>query len=469
MRAPKVNKLVLMCACIIFIYVASGKQFAGRQSWVWIMAFKVFERMDEESYSVFRDKGVLSLSYVPEFLVCREKEEEYFAKILIRGVNENFLPPMVRVFGRTGSGKTAVVRSVLERFSRYRGKDFRWFYVNLKNCRTVFSASNAVLSAICGRRLPVNLGLDRVFAEIWSEVEALKGELDRLFVYLVLDEVDAIFMDKHFDPSDFFYRFLRRQFSQEDPGVKLCLITITNNPHVLEDNLDGRVRSSMGGEMVMFPSYSRKELKEILDRRLSDAFKPDVVEEGVPDYCAELTAEKGGDARKAIDLLRVSGEIANEKESKVTTSCVKKALERVEKDWEEEILNDLPGHSAVILGFIAVLTLEKEKISTRELYDSYRKAPSEWLGPHAPSEKILKKLSERRVSGIVNELETAGLISTWNISRGRKGYRKEIKINMNPQNVLDFYEKRSKRFRFKLEIARASSDFVASFLKRASG
>ena len=85
------------------------------------MDLRVFERLDAEVYSVFRDKGVLSLSYVPGVLVCRGREEEYLARVLTRGVSENFLPPMIRVFGGTGCGKTVTVRSVLERFSRYEG------------------------------------------------------------------------------------------------------------------------------------------------------------------------------------------------------------------------------------------------------------------------------------------------------------------------------------------------------------
>jgi cell division control protein 6 len=401
----------------------------------------VFERLDEEEYSVFRDKSVLSLSYVPGVLVCRGREEEYLARVLTRGVSENFLPPMIRVFGGTGSGKTVVVRSVLERFSRYRKDVFRFFYVNLKECRTVFSAGNAVLSAICGRRVPVNLGLDRVFTEIWSEVRALKEE-EKLFICLVLDEVDAIFMDKHFDPSDFFYRFLRQDTFLGDSDIKICLVAVTNNVGVLEDNLDGRVTSSMGCESLLFPPYSKEELIEILRHRLDDAFKPGVVEDKVVENCALLVAVKSGDARKAIDLLRVSGEIANERKGKVTVDCVRAAWNRVEKDWVEEMLKTLPDFSALILGITAFLTLEKEKISTRELYNEYRSM--NFSG-------IKTKLSERRVLDFVNDLETVGLISTWNVSRGRRGYGKEIKMNVDSQSVLDFYEHGSKGFQFTIK------------------
>jgi len=408
------------------------------------MDFRLFEKFDRGAYSVFRDKGLLSLSYVPDVLVCRGEEEGYFAMILARGVGENFLPPVIRVFGGTGSGKTAVVRSVLERFERYRGDVFRHFYVNLKSCRTVFSAANAVLSAICGRRVPVNLGLDRAFTEIWDELRGLRSE-GRRFVCLVLDEVDSIFMDMHYDPSDFFYRFIRPQMYLGGADIKICLVLITNNPLVLEDNLDARVKSSMGSEMIMFPRYSREELTEILRARLPGAFRPEMVEVRVVDLCAELVADKTGDARRTIDLLRVSGEIANELKTRVTVDCVQLAMEKVERDWIQEELMDLKFNSAIILSCIAVLSIEKEKTSTRELYYTYKNATI--VGD---KEKI-RRLSERRILDIVKELASGGLISTWNVSKGRGGYGKEIKMNTDPQRVLDFYKQRSVKHRFYIE------------------
>ncbi|MCK4385790.1 MAG: cell division control protein Cdc6, partial [candidate division Zixibacteria bacterium] len=174
---------------------------------------------------------------------------------------------------------------------------------------------------------------------------------------------------------------------------------------VLDDGLDARVKSSMGSEMLVFSSYSRKELGKILESRVEDAFVEGVLENGVVDFCAELVAEKGGDARKAVDLLRVSGEIANEKGSKVTRGCVEAALRRVEKDWVHDLLMSLAPQTAVVAYLLAFVTARTEKkITTREIYDVYKKAELE---------KGMKKVGERRVLEIINELETIGLISTW--------------------------------------------------------
>jgi len=397
-----------------------------------ILDYRIFKTVEEEGYSVFRDKGLLSPSFVPVKIVSREREEGVFARILALGVREGFVPSMVRVYGGPGCGKTVVVRSVLERFMGYRGDVFRSFYVNLKSCRTVFSSANAVLSEICGRFLPVNYGLDGVFREIWGELR-LVGEGGVRFVCFVFDEVDSIFLDKHFDPSDFFYRFLRYDQYLSGVDVRLMLVVITNNPLMFEDNLDARVKSSMGNDVLIFPPYSRGELMEILEERSLGAFKEGVLGDGVVEYCAELVSEKSGDARGALDLLRLSGEVANEKRSNVSKECVLEALDKVGVDWVLELVKGLPLSSTVVLSFVAFIASKQDSLSFRELYNVYTSV--KYVGNE------FTILGERRVAEIVKELDTLGIISTWNVSRGRRGYHKLIKLNVDSKSLLDLLTK----------------------------
>ena len=419
--------------CIIFglyLYVVRVEVGGG---WVYLGEFEVFERLDRDDYSVFLDKSVLSLGYIPKLLVCRKIQEEFFSRMLSRGVAEGFLPSMVRVYGGTGCGKTVVVRSVLDRFSRYKKGVFRFFYVNLKQSRTVFSATNAILGSISGEKVAANLGVDRVFSKIWNAIRDLKVGLGKVFVCLVLDEADSVFADKHYDPSEFFYRFLRHQTYLNDSSIKVCLVVIANNAGVLEERLDGRVKSSMGSEMIHFGGYSGLELGQILGERALFAFKVGVVEEGVVELCAKVASEQSGDARKAIDLLRVSGEIANEHKSKVTSECVYSALSRVEKDYVWEMIEGLPEYMSPIVVTLAYLTLKEGKTTTANLYKIYNQTIS-------GSGDVSGFLGERRILELVNELETIGLITTWNFSKGRGGYGKEIRLNISPQSILDFYK-----------------------------
>ena len=113
------------------------------------------------------------------------------------------------------------------------------------------------------------------------------------------------------------------------------------------------------------------------------------------------------------------------------------ALERVERDFVQDQLKDLSINLALVLACVSQLTKSSQRVSTGDLYSYHRDTIKE--GPH------IRRLSERRVLEIVSELETLGLISTWNVSRGRRGYGREIKMNVNPVSVLEFYAEGVKR------------------------
>jgi len=278
----------------------------------------------------------------------------------------------------------------------------------------------------------LDIFMDRVFDKIWGAVKGLKKGFGEVFVCLVLDEADSIFSDKHYDPSEFFYRFLRHQSYLEDSDIKVCIVVIANNPGVLEERLDSRVKSSMGSEMIHFGGYSGIELEQILRSRVGVAFKRGFVDEGVVELCASLVSEHSGDARKAIDLLRVSGELANKRKSKVNPKCVHGALELVEKDYLWEMLKGLASYMKSVVMTIAFLTVKGGEFSTQDLYKQYNKPVS------AKSDEE-NHLSERRILDLVTELETIGVVSTWNVSKGRGGYGKQIRLNVDATSVLAFY------------------------------
>lgn len=116
----------------------------------------------------------------------------------------------------------------------------------------------------------------------------------------------------------FFYRLLRFEAYLGDPDIRVCLVAITNKPGVFDD-LDERVKPSMGSEVVNFPTYKREELKDILAARAEESFEHGALGEGVINLCADLVSKEFGDARRAVDLLRVSGEVAAESKSSAVT------------------------------------------------------------------------------------------------------------------------------------------------------
>jgi len=298
-------------------------------------------------------------------------------------------------------------------------------------------AANNIFSAIVGRKIPHNLGLDRVFDEIWGALSELRKE--KLFVIIVLDEVESIFLDKHYDASDLFYRFLRYQTFVQDLDIKLCLIVIANNPMGFEDKLDGRVKSSLGTDLIIFNHYSETELEKILEYRVREGFKQEFIEEDLAQHISWFHDTSAGDARVAIEILRVSGELANRLKKKVSFDICLKAREIVERNVVYEELDELPEKYLYILWHIAEICSKYDKASSREVYDLNLSHSLTALRG-----KPVSSISERRILDILTGLEIRGLITTMNISMGRRGYGKIIRLNMNPSSVLSYVHQAQK-------------------------
>jgi cell division control protein 6 len=365
------------------------------------MSSNLFDELSEDVYTVFRDKAVLSPTYLPPEWVGREDEAHQLARWVLQGVRDGSLPPMIRVYGAPGTGKTLVVQHVLAQYQAHRGDDaFHVVYVNLKQCRTVVSAANTLLTAMCGRRIPPNLGLDRIMHEIWATLRTRSESYDQLYLALVFDEVDSLAMDRHYDPSDFMYRLLRYQQALHEPRIQLMLIVIANNLAQFEVSLDGRVRSSMGSAELIFQPYDPKTLAMILADRVADAFHPHVMERDLIEILAGQ-GELDGDVRKALDVLQRCGELANTRATTITFDLMIEAVQLVNRDNVRQILAGLPYAEQVILRSIAQLTRNRLETTTRAVYTHYQQHMFKAVG-----------LKERRVYDIIAQLATLGLIST---------------------------------------------------------
>jgi orc1/cdc6 family replication initiation protein len=389
------------------------------------MTRNIFDEFSEDQYTVFQDKAVLSPTYLPPEWVGREDEERQLAQWVFQGVRDGSLPPMIRVYGGPGTGKTMVVQHVLDQYQTHRGDDaFQSVYVNVKQCRTVVSAANALLAAMNGNRIPPNLGLDRIMHEFWTTLRSRGESHESLYLALILDEVDSLAMDRHYDPSDFLYQLLRYQQILHEPRIQLMLVTIANSPAQFEAMLDGRVRSSMGSTELIFQPYDPATLEVILADRVADAFHPDVMDRDLIQILA-WQGELSGDVRKALDVLQRCGEIANKRATTITFDLMIEALQQVSRDNIHQILAGLPYAEQAILRNIAQLTLSRPETTTRAVFTHYKQHTFSVVG-----------LKESRVYDIITQLATLGLISTWPRAQGGGGYEKVIRLNRDPEAVL---------------------------------
>jgi cell division control protein 6 len=199
--------------------------------------------------------------------------------------------------------------------------------------------------------------------------------------------------------------------------------------------LDPRVKSSLGEENIIFPPYDAGELQDILKQRVEIAFKPDSIDSDVIPLCSALAAQEHGDARRALDLLRMSAELAERSKSpRITKKHVRLAQNKIEIDRILEVIRTLPTQSKLVL--LAILLQEQHNkktstnvaITTGEVYEIYKN-----LSKKARTDKI----SQRRAADLISELDMLGVITARVISKGRYGRTRDIKVSSSLDDILD--------------------------------
>jgi cell division control protein 6 len=375
----------------------------------------IFERF-LQSKPIFNNREALTISFSPENIPHREKQISELGRILAPALKGG-KPSNVFLYGRPGTGKTLVSRLVgseLEKTGKNNNQEIKVLYVNCKMKKSADTEYRlmAYLSSMLGQEVPfTGLPTDQIYKAFFEKLEENKQTM-----ILIVDEVDAL-VEKTGD--EILYNLTR--INQELENSKVSLIGITNNLGFVE-TLDPRIKSSLSEEELIFPPYNALQLQDILRGRASVAFLPGVVEPGVIEKCAALAAQEHGDARRALDLLRVSGELAERNaEEKVTVKHVDSAQEKIDIDRIIEIVKAQPRQSQVVLYSIVELAEKNKEIQSGEVYDFYQ----EMCKRHG-----LKILTTRRVSDLIAELDLFGIINTKVVSKGRYGRSRVISFEL---------------------------------------
>ncbi|MCI2415049.1 MAG: ORC1-type DNA replication protein [Candidatus Aramenus sp.] len=359
------------------------------------------------SSPIFKNRELLLPDYVPSELPHREEQIRRLASILAQ-LYRGERPSNVFIYGLTGTGKTAVTKFVLKALME-RLKNFLYIYVNTRQSDTPYRILADIIEGL-GEKVPFT-GIST--AELYRRMVKAFSSTNTILV-IVLDEIDAM-VKKHGD--DVLYKLTR--INSEIGKSKVSIIGITNDVKFI-DNLDPRVRSSLSEEEIVFPPYNAEELEDILMRRAKAAFREGVISESIIKLCAALAARDHGDARRALDLLRVAGEIAERERAKVVTEeHVEKARVEIERDRVYEVISSLPFHSKLVLFAILQGLKEKDAMTTGEVYDRYKELAQQ-LG--------MEVVTQRRVSDIINELDMVGIVTAKVVNRGRYGKTKEITL-----------------------------------------
>ncbi len=359
---------------------------------------------------IFKNRDVLRHSYTPESLPHREEQINQLAMLLSPALKGG-TPSNIFIYGKTGTGKTATVKFVgkqLEEASRKVKADVVVHYINCEIVDTAYRVLASIARKF-GKNVPMTgWPTDQVYEEVRKAVEENDVRL-----IIVLDEIDKLAKKA----EEALYSLTR--MNSDLSTAKISLIGISNNLK-FKSFLDARILSSLSEEEIVFPPYNAEQLEDILRQRAQLAFNDGVLEDGVIELCAAIAAQEHGDARKALDLLRVSAEIAErERDTKVRIEHVRKAVKKIETDYMVETVRTLPIHSKILLYGMILLSETMNKFTTGEVYCMYKKLCGK-VGIDA--------LTQRRISDLISELDMLGIVNSVVISKGRYGRTREMKI-----------------------------------------
>jgi cell division control protein 6 len=372
---------------------------------------------------IFKDREVLRHDYLPGRLPHREEQ--------IRELGETVAPVLkgarssnIFIYGNTGTGKTAVAKYVLSHLEA-KAKEFnapvRFCYVN---CRMAASEYR-VFASLCqstGITVPfTGLSVGEVFDRFRTSLDA-----SRIIFIIVLDEIDALIKSRG---DGLLYELTR--INETLARSKVSVIGISNDLR-MKEFLDPRVLSSLSEEELVFRPYDADELKNILSERAVLAFFDSALSAGALALCAALAAAEHGDARRALDLLRVAGEVAERKGATgVVDEHVREAEKHIEHNRVVEGLKNLTLHSKLVVLSVYHLKLANVNSAvTGDIYDVYSEMCME-LGVMA--------LTRRRLCTLVNELDAMGLLNAKVVSMGRYGRTKKIRLELPRTLVKDVF------------------------------
>jgi len=373
----------------------------------------IFEKILGQD-SLFIDRKAFDHAFEPSSLPHRDHEVEALVRNLVDALNGH-IPSNMLLYGVPGSGKTVVTRFVLGQLldkGVEMGQPVQTYEINCRNVDTKYRVVQTIASQLARRGdTPIPFTgwpTDRVLETLIYRMDRAAG-----VHIIVLDEIDNLVSRAG---DDLLYNLT--SLNTVLRNARCCIIGISNDLHFTQQ-LDPRVSSRLSQEDLVFHPYGALEIQDILNERVETGLRENVLEGGVLELCAALAAQEHGDARRALDLLRISVQKAEQRaQARVDPKHVRLAQSQLEYDQVTPVLKSLPLHQKVVL-FSIILNEENglRNISTGEVYRTYADACMK-IG--------VEPLTPRRISSLLNELDTLGLIMARNVSKGRGGRSKQV-------------------------------------------
>jgi cell division control protein 6 len=366
-------------------------------------------RRFERKQNIFRNKDALGESYQPDQIEERDEEIEEYMDAL-QPVVDGWEPNNIFLYGNTGVGKTAVTEYLLDRLqddvADYDDVDLSVISLNCKTLNSSYQVAVELVNQLRpdgGEISSTGYPQQTVFKKLYKELEMVGGT-----ILIVLDEVDSIG-----DRDELLYELPRARANNKLDSTKVGVIGISND-FKFREQLDPRVQDTLCERELQFPPYDAPELENILESRAEIAISEGAFEQGVLNFCAALAARDSGSARQALDLLRLAGEIAENREvDLIEREHVEAARSRLEQERVEEGMRELTTHGRLaLLAVISKAAKQETPCRTREIYEEYIT-----LCDSSGTDS----LAQRSVHNHLSDLRMLGILSAYENRSGSRG------------------------------------------------
>jgi cell division control protein 6 len=381
--------------------------------------------------NIFRDEDMLRDDYQPDSITARESELSSY-KTALQPVINGAQPRNVFLYGKTGVGKTAVSRYLLEQLQRdsaqYDDVSLSVFWLNCTNLSSSYQvAVNLVnvLRSVDNQISTTGYPQQRVFDLLYDELDSIGGT-----VLIVLDEIDHIGND-----DEILYEIPRARSNDYLTDTKPGVIGISND-FGFRDALSPKVKDTLCEEEIHFSPYNAPELEAILEERAEGALYDGATKAGVLSLCTAIAAQDTGSARQALDLLYQAGELARAADrDQITEDDVYEARNKLERSQIEHGMRELTRHGHLSLVAVLHLALESnEPCRVRDIYPRYRTIAEQ---------SNIDPLVRRRMHDHLADLAMLGILDRHSRNEGRSGgqyyeYQFSVDIELVVNVVKDF-------------------------------
>ncbi|QCC47218.1 Cdc6/Cdc18 family protein [Halobellus limi] len=378
--------------------------------------------------SIFAAKEVLSEDHQPDQILERDEEIEEYRHAL-EDVLFGRTPQNIMLYGKAGLGKTAVTKYMMEALQTEvtERPDAEELHVHELNCngKTVY----AVVRTLVNELLPDTasdfpkrgLGTADAFEELYGQLDRLGGT--HLIVFDEIDHLDAV--------DTLLYELPRARSIGHITNSKVGVIGISNN-YTFRQSLSPKVKDTLMESEISFSPYDASELRAILADRADRAFVDGVCEESAIARAAAIAAKDRGNARQAIDLLRVGGEVAKKRgDTHVDDTHIVAAQELVQRGRLRNRIRDQTQHAQLLLETLAYIEQHEEAPArSKAIKNRYEDV--------ADSHAVAPLTTLKSIQNHLSDLHMLGFLRRTGQNHGEGGGRYyEYSLDLDPQIVLD--------------------------------